>query len=51
MAATYEGYCVKCRAKRQFEGERRELPNGRAAAQGPCPVCGTSITRILGKSA
>jgi Domain of unknown function (DUF5679) len=47
--ASFEGYCVKCREKRQFEGEEVELANGRRAAQGPCPVCGTKINRILGK--
>ncbi|MGH7425144.1 MAG: DUF5679 domain-containing protein [Candidatus Methylomirabilales bacterium] len=51
MAESYEGYCVKCRAKRHFEGEKKALPNGRTAVQGPCPVCGTKITRMLGKSA
>jgi uncharacterized protein DUF5679 len=51
MAEKYEGYCVKCRAKREFEGEVKDLPNGRKAAQGPCPVCGTKVTRMLGKSA
>jgi hypothetical protein len=51
MAERYKGYCVKCRTKREFEGERRELPNGRSAVQGPCPVCGTKVTRMLGKSA
>jgi len=49
--ASYEGYCVKCRTKREFEGEKKDLPNGRSAAQGTCPVCGTKITRMLGKSA
>lgn len=49
--ASYEGYCVKCRTKREFEGEKKDLPNGRSAAQGLCPVCGTKITRMLGKSA
>jgi len=48
--ATYEAYCVKCRAKREFEGEEVELKNGRKAAQGTCPVCGTKVMRILGKS-
>ena len=48
--ATYEAYCVKCRAKREFEGEEVELKNGRKAAQGICPVCGTKVMRILGKS-
>ena len=46
--ATYEGYCVKCREKRDFEGEEVEMANGRRAAQGPCPVCGTKINRMLG---
>jgi hypothetical protein len=51
MAETYEAYCVKCREKRTFEGEKKDLPNGRKAAQGLCPVCGTKVTRMLGKSA
>ena len=51
MAEKYEAYCVKCRAKREFEGEVVELKNGRKAAQGVCPVCGTKVMRILGKSA
>jgi hypothetical protein len=51
LSDTYEGYCVKCREKRSFEGETKSLPNGRMAAQGECPVCGTKVTRMLGKSA
>jgi Domain of unknown function (DUF5679) len=49
IVANYEGYCVKCREKRQFEGQEVELANGRRAAQGTCPVCGTKMNRILGK--
>jgi hypothetical protein len=49
--AEYEAYCVKCRAKRKFEGQEVTLKNGRRAAQGTCPVCGTKVMRILGKSA
>jgi rRNA maturation endonuclease Nob1 len=49
--AQYEAYCVKCKAKRQFEGEEVTLKNGRRAAKGTCPVCGTTVMRILGKSA
>lgn len=45
--ATYNGYCVKCREKRDFEGEEVIFANGRPAAQGVCPVCGTKITRML----
>jgi hypothetical protein len=51
MADTYNGYCVKCREKRDFEGEVKELANGSKAAQGQCPVCGTKMTRMLPKNA
>ena len=51
IVASYEGYCVKCREKRQFEGKEVELANGRRAAQGTCPTCGTKMNRILGKKA
>ena len=49
IVANYEGYCVKCREKRQFDGQEVELANGRRAAQGACPICGTKMNRILGK--
>jgi len=49
--ATYEGYCVKCREKREFEGAVVELANGRSAAQGTCATCGTKMTRMLGNKA
>ena len=48
--AQYEGYCMKCREKRTFEGEIVTLKNGRPAAQGTCPVCGTKLMRILSKA-
>lgn len=44
---TYEGYCVKCRAKREFHGHIEESDNGRRMAKGTCPVCGTKMNRIL----
>jgi hypothetical protein len=51
MAETYKGdaYCVKCKEKREFEGEVTET-NGRRMAKGTCPVCGTKMNRILGKA-
>lgn len=49
--ASYEGYCVKCRTKRTFDGQVVVLKNGRKAAQGSCPHCGTKMNRILGKNA
>jgi hypothetical protein len=49
MAETYNGYCVKCKEKRDFDGEVHET-NGRRMAKGTCPVCGTKMKRILGKA-
>jgi hypothetical protein len=51
MADTYNGYCVKCREKRDFEGEVVTMKNGTKAAQCACPVCGTKMTRMLPKNA
>jgi hypothetical protein len=43
-----EGYCVKCREKREIKDiERVEMENGRKALKGVCPVCGTKITRFV----
>ncbi len=50
VAETYEGYCVKCKAKREFEGETSVSDSGRRMAKGICPVCGTKMNRILGKA-
>jgi uncharacterized protein DUF5679 len=50
MAATetMEAYCVKCRQKREIKDMKEvTLENGRRAAQGTCPVCGTKLTRML----
>lgn len=51
MAETYKGefYCVKCKEKRETEGEV-VVTNGRKMAKGTCPVCGTKLNRILGKA-
>ncbi len=44
----YEGYCVKCREKRQVKGGKVvETSTGRPMAKGACPVCGTTVTRFL----
>ena len=50
VADTYNGYCVKCKEKRDFEGEVKVSESGRRMAQGLCPVCGTKMNRILGKA-
>ena len=44
----FEGYCVKCREKRQIKGGNVEVSDkGRRMAKGACPVCGTKVTRFL----
>jgi hypothetical protein len=50
VAETYNGYCVKCKEKRDFEGEVSVSESGRRMAKGTCPVCGTKMNRILGKA-
>ena len=35
--ATHEGYCVKCRGKKEIK-----------SAKSICPVCGTKMNRMLG---
>jgi hypothetical protein len=50
VADTYNGYCVKCKEKRDFEGEVKISESGRRMAQGTCPVCSTKMNRILGKA-
>ena len=46
----FEGYCVKCRTKRQIKGGKVEVNDkGRRMVKGTCPVCGTNVTRFLPK--
>ena len=46
-----EGYCVKCKSKKQMQNEKEViLKNGRRAAKGKCTDCGTSMFKILGKA-
>lgn len=45
--AAKEGYCVKCKAKREIQDAKEiTMKNGRPATQGLCPVCGTKIFKI-----
>lgn len=42
-----EGYCVKCRKKREIQNAKQiKMKNGKPATQGVCPVCGTKMFRI-----
>jgi len=46
-----EGFCVKCKEKREIKNAQEvEMKNKRRALKGTCPVCGTKIFKILGKS-
>ena len=47
-----EGYCVKCKAKREISnGLEETMKNGRKAIKGKCPACGTVMFKILGGKA
>ncbi|HTV39845.1 MAG TPA: DUF5679 domain-containing protein [Candidatus Sulfotelmatobacter sp.] len=47
-----EGYCVKCKAKKEIaNGVEEIMKNGRKAIKGKCPTCGTVMFKILGKAA
>jgi uncharacterized Zn finger protein (UPF0148 family) len=44
-----EGYCVKCKAKKEIADASEEImKNGRKAIKGKCPTCGTVMFKILG---
>ena len=48
---SYNGYCVKCKAKRDFDGEVHQADTGRRMAKGTCPTCGTKMNRMLASAA
>jgi hypothetical protein len=42
-----QGYCVKCRTKRDIKNAKNMImKNGKPAIQGTCPVCSTKMFRI-----
>ncbi len=44
----FVGYCVKCRKQQQIkQGTVQKTSKGRPMAKGPCPTCGTTVTRFL----
>lgn len=43
-----QGFCVKCRAKRNMQNAKEIMTkNRRKAVQGTCPVCGTKMFKFL----
>lgn len=46
-----QAYCVKCKQKRDVKDpEKVVMKNGRPALKGKCPVCGTTLFKILPKA-
>ena len=44
-----EGYCVKCKAKKEIADAVEEvMKNGRKAIKGKCPTCGAVMFKIIG---
>ncbi|MBI2662774.1 hypothetical protein HYX11_04930 [Candidatus Woesearchaeota archaeon] len=48
-----EGYCVKCKAKREMSNGKEVAMKGkggtmRRAMKGSCPKCSTTMFKILG---
>jgi len=48
-----EGYCVKCKAKKEMKDAKEVTMKGkggktRLAMKGVCPKCGTGMYRIMG---
>lgn len=45
-----EGYCVKCKAKREMKAGAKvvTMKNGRKATKGNCSKCDTGMYRIMG---
>ncbi len=45
-----QGYCVKCKAKREMKDAKEvTMKNGRKAMKGSCPKCTTKMFCIMGK--
>ena len=45
-----EGYCVKCKAKRQMKNpEIKQTARGGYMGQGMCTACGTKMSAMMSK--
>jgi hypothetical protein len=43
-----DAYCVKCKASRKMvDAQVVSTKNGKPAAKGKCPVCGTTMMKFL----
>ncbi len=51
MTEEIKAYCMKCKAERTIQNVQIVLTkNGRPAANGVCPVCGTKMFKFLPSS-
>jgi len=47
--AAIEGYCMKCKTKREIKDPKQvTMKNGKKALSGTCAVCGTKMFKIGG---
>jgi RNase P subunit RPR2 len=43
-----DAYCMKCKTTRKMkDAQEVTMENGRRAAKGTCPECGTKMTKFL----
>ena len=48
IGVALEGYCFKCRAKREFNNAAEvRMRNGRLRARGECAVCGGGMSKMV----
>ena len=51
MTEEIKAYCMKCKAERTIQNAQITMTkNGRPAANGVCPVCGTKMFKFLPSS-
>ena len=51
MTEEIKAYCMKCKAERTIQNAQIAMTkNGRPAANGACPVCGTKMFKFLPSS-
>jgi DNA topoisomerase-1 len=51
MTEEIKAYCMKCKAERSIQNVQITMTkNGRPAANGVCPVCGTKMFKFLPSS-
>jgi predicted nucleic acid-binding Zn-ribbon protein len=51
MTEEIKAYCMKCKAERSIQNVQIVMTkNGRPAANGACPVCGTKMFKFLPSS-